>query len=205
MKMMILDDRVSDDLIARRKKLGIDKHDEVWDGVYVMSPLASNPHQEIVVTLSAALFEVVHEPGLGKVFPGANVSDRHADWEHNYRCPDVVVVMAGGAAVDRGTHWQGGPDFLVEVRSPGDDTITKLPFYAAIGVREVLVADRDTREPTLYRLARKKLAPVPPAGANGNAALASEVVPLSFRRAEKKGRAVLEIRRTAGRKKTWAV
>ena len=203
MKMMILDDRVSDGLIARRKALGIDKADEVWDGVYVMSPLASNPHQEIVTTVSAAMFEVVHEPGLGKVYPGANVSDRNEDWEHNYRCPDVVVVLAGGAAVDRGTHWQGGPDFLVEVRSPGDDTLTKLPFYAAIGVRELLVVERDTREPTLYRLARKKLAPVPPPGADGGPA--SAVVPLAFRRAEVNGRPVLEIRRTTGRGKTWKV
>jgi Uma2 family endonuclease len=162
MKMMVLDPGVSADLIARRKRLGIDQYDEVWDGVYVMPPIANNDHQDLVGGLTVALFEVLVLPRLGRVHPGANVSDRDDDWEHNYRIPNVVVVLAGGRAVDRGTHWQGGPDFLIEVLSPGDDTPAKLPFYAELGVREVLVVERDTRRPTLYRLGRTRLAPVRP-------------------------------------------
>ena len=203
MRARILDEYVSNDLIARRKRLGIDKYDEVWDGVYVMSPLPTNDHQRIVWGLSLALSDVVG--GDGTVLPGANVSDRDDDWEHNYRCPDVVVVLTGGVAVDRGTHWQGGPDFLVEVMSPGDDTPAKLPFYAALGVREVLVVERDTRAPTLYRLARRRLAAVKPTDVGDEEYLASEVVPLAFRRAGSKAGPRLEVRRTAGRPKTWRV
>ena len=78
----------------------------------------------------------------------------------------------------------------------------KLPFYAAIGVREVLVVERDTRELQLFRLVRKKLAEVEPDGG----ALVSDVVPLSFRRVEsKKAGPRLEVRRTSGRKKVWLV
>lgn len=196
MRILVLEPRISEGMIAERKRLGIDKYDEVWNGVYVMPPLANNEHQRIVMDCCVILSEVL---GLSAtVLPGANVSDRVDDWKQNYRCPDVVVVLEGGQAIDRDTHWQGGPDFLIEVMSPGDDTLEKLPFYAAIGVREVLVVKRDTRETQLYRLVRKKLVPIEP--------LVSDVVPLTFQRVEsKKTGPRLEVRRTAGRKKTWLV
>ena len=41
---------------------------------------------------------------------------------------------------------------MVEIRSPGDETMEKLPFYARLGVPEVWVVDRDTRQPELYVL-----------------------------------------------------
>ena len=39
----------------------------------------------------------------------------------------------------------GGPDFLVEVQSPHDDTEVKIPFYSELQVRELLIIHRDTR------------------------------------------------------------
>lgn len=49
--------------------------------------------------------------------------------------------------------------------SPGDETYDKFPFYAGLGVPEVWVFDRDTREPELYALgpgpAYARLAPGP--------------------------------------------
>ena len=203
MKMIVRNDRLAADLIRERQRLGIDKADEVWDGVYVMSPLASITHQAIVSTLTAALYEVVTEQQQGQVFPGANVSDRNEDWEQNYRCPDLVVVCHGGRAIDRGTHWQGGPDFLVEVMSPGDNTLAKIPFYASIGVQELLVIDRDSREPSLYRLDKTELRPI--TADPTDTSVASQVVPLRFRRIDNAGRPVLEIARTDGPQKTWTV
>jgi Uma2 family endonuclease len=47
----------------------------------------------------------------------------------------------------------GGPDAVIEIRSPEDDTYDKLPFYASLGVREMVVCDRDTKEPEIFRLA----------------------------------------------------
>ena len=191
-------------IIRQRRRACADRKDEVWNGVYVMPPMANNEHQRMVMGLCAHLGEVLGETAT--VLPGANVSDRGDDWEHNYRCPDVVVVLAGGLAIDRGTHWQGGPDFLVEVMSPGDDTMAKLPFYAQLGVREVLVVERDTRAPALYRLARGRLAPARPADVGGEPYLVSGVVPLAFRRVESKKQGPrLEVRRTAGRRKVWLV
>jgi hypothetical protein len=40
-----------------------------------------------------------------------------------------------------------------KIRSPEDDTYDKRPFYAALEIREVVVVNRDTRKPEIYRLA----------------------------------------------------
>jgi Uma2 family endonuclease len=42
---------------------------------------------------------------------------------------------------------------VIEVRSPGDESYDKLPFFAKLGVREVLIIDRDTKRVDLFRLA----------------------------------------------------
>ena len=49
---------------------------------------------------------------------------------------------------------EGPPTVVIEIRSPDDETLEKLPFYAKLGVPEVWVIDRDSRaveiEPTRY-------------------------------------------------------
>ena len=72
----------------------------------------------------------------------------------NYRIPDLTFVAAGREHI---LHEDGvrseGPDAVIEIRSPHDETYDKLPFFASLGVREVIVIDRDTKRPELYRLA----------------------------------------------------
>ncbi len=203
MTAMILDERMTERLIAERRRLGLDNHDEVWDGVYVMSPSPTNDHQDVVSDFVSLFRKVIPRPS--RVQPGANVSDRAAGWEHSFRVPDVVVVLPGCPAVDHGTHWQGGPDFLVEVRSPGDDTFRKLDFYAGVGVRELLVVDRDGRTPQLFRLGRTRLSRVRPALLDGQPWLISQVLPLAFARGVSKGKPRPLVRRTAGAARTWKV
>jgi len=41
---------------------------------------------------------------------------------------------------------------VVEIRSPGDESFEKLPFYAKLGVPEVWIIDRDTKVPQLHEL-----------------------------------------------------
>lgn len=203
MTALVFDERLTDRLVAERRRLGQDRHDEVWDGVYVMSPAPTNDHQDVVTGLATICKRVGGR--IARVQAGANVSDRQKDWEHSYRVPDVVVVLPGCPAIDHETHWQGGPDFLIEVRSPGDNSLDKLTFYAAIGVREVLVVERDSREPALFRLARKKLTRVKPTDLAGEPWLVSEVLPLAFSRVEPKAGPRLAVRRTAGAARTWRV
>ncbi len=148
--------------------------------------------------LTGLLFSVITLEGRGRVQPGANVSDRRDGWEHNYRAPDVVVVLNDTRAIDCGTHWLGGPDFLVEIQSPGDETDEKLPFYTGLQVREILIVQRDTRELRLYRPDGEKLVPVAPSAFQGGKWLVSEVVPFAFRRRGMRRRPRTEVCRTDG-------
>lgn len=86
----------------------------------------------------------------------------------------------GGAARILENHWCGGPDLLIEVLSEGDRARDKLPFYAAIGTREVLIVDRDPWALELYRLERGRLVPVGVARLPEGPVLASAVVPLTL-------------------------
>lgn len=202
-RMIIQDEDHVQRIIRERQKLGIDKYDEVWDGVYVMPPLANNPHQKLVGFLTPIYHDVVHPDG--QVFPGANVSDRRDHWEKNFRCPDVVVVLPGGLAIDCGTHWLGGPDFLTEIKSPGDDTEEKIPFYSQVKVRELLIIGRDSRALRLLRHNGRELVDVQPTSFKGKPWLVSEVLPLAFRQIVHQGQARTEIRRTDRVAGKWIV
>ena len=149
MTTLILDRGVEAALRAERKASELDKRDEVWDGVYVIMPLANVEHQQISFKLAMALDAVVGN--FGMVFNGVNLSDRVTDWVKNYREPDVAVFLEGNAARNCGVHYAGGPDFLAEILSPNDPARDKLPFYAKIGVREVLIVDREPWGLELYQ------------------------------------------------------
>ena len=154
MATLVLDPRVEDYLRACGRD---DRHDEVWEGVTVMSPLASLGHQGFVTALCGPLLATVGLPGRGQVYAGCNVSDRSEGWTQNYRCPDVAVYLAGNPAIAHESHYQGGPDLAVEVVSPGEDPLAKLDFYAAVNTREVLIVRRDPWELELFRLAGQTL------------------------------------------------
>lgn len=180
MTALIGDPELARRLIAERQATGQDKYDEVWDGVYLMSPMANPEHQDVVTELAAILVEVVRRNGLGRVHAGGNVSDRDDDWTKNYRCPDILVFLKGNPAECREAYWFGGPDFAVEVVSPGDRAYEKLPFYAQVNTREVLIVDRNPWMLTLYRNQNGTMVEVGRSSQESYLELASDVVPLSF-------------------------
>lgn len=204
-EVRILDPEEARAFVRQRQARGVDTYDEVWEGVYVVPPLARLPHQDLVTGLSSIAFTVITLEGRGQAEAGANVSDRRAGWEHNFRDPDVVVVLNGGRAVDCGTHWLGGPDFLAEVQSPGDETDEKIPFYSQIQVQELLIIHRDTRQMRLYRHNGQELVLVEPAEFQGGKWLRSEMLPLAFRRRAFKSGPRTEVQRTDGQPGNWTV
>jgi Uma2 family endonuclease len=181
MATLIQDAELSQKLIAERQRNGLDRWDEVWEGVYVMNPLANDEHQEFVSRLTYILVDVIDLARLGKVRPGVNVSDRETDWEKNYRCPDVVVFLNETKAINHGAFWLGGPDFGVEIASPGDRSREKLEFYAKVGTRELLLLDRKPWSLERYRLDCGRLVNVGTSTPGQPDWLTSEVVPLAFR------------------------
>jgi len=138
-------------LIRERRAMGGDRYDEVWDGVYVMSPLADNEHQELGFDLAVAIKMALSPSEEVRIFPGCNVTDRPRGWKRNYRCPDVAVFLPGNPAKDHKTRWYGGPDFAVEVLSPQDRSREKFDFYAKVGVRELMLVARRPWALELYR------------------------------------------------------
>lgn len=180
-------------ILRHRRACGGDRYDEVWDGVYVMSPLADNEHQEMSTGLAAACRDAPDLPVGARVFAGTNISDREDNWRKNYRCPDVAVFLPGNPARDRDSHWLGGPDFAVEVLSRGDRSRKKFDFYAAVGVRELLLVSRRPWRLELYRRIDGGWTLVGNSEPGSSEVLRSEVLPLSLRLVPAEPRPKIEV------------
>lgn len=197
MAAIVLDRRLEKELIRKRRETGADRHDEVWDGVYVMSPIANNEHQFLGYKLTSAFDQSLDGMVGVLAYPGVNVTDRTDDWTKNYRCPDVALFLPGNPAKDMGTHWYGGPDFAVEIISLRDRSRKKLDFYAKIGVRELLLVDRKPWSLELFRLIDGELKLVGKVVPGSSHSLTSEVLPISLQLLPGDPRPTIEVTQTA--------
>lgn len=204
MAALLLDAGLEKSLREQRRISGADRYDEVWEGVYRMSPSPNNEHQTIVSEFDAIFRMEIGWQGRGDVHPGTNVSDRESNWEQNYRVPDVAVFLKEGRARNCGAFWQGGPDFLVEIVSPYDDTREKIPFYAKIGTREMLIIDRDPWMLELLRLHEEELKSDGRSNVSNQCTLVSQVVPFCFRLVAGVPRPRIEVASTEN-SKTWTI
>ena len=142
---------VPEQMLAERRRLGLDGRDELWDGELHMAPPPGERHQRIGSDLLVALSPVVRRLGLVATYETGLF--RAGD---DYRVPDLVVTRPDQRS-ERGAE---SAELVVELRSPDDETYAKLPFYAALGVREVVVVHPDDRRVELFRLAGDRLLPV---------------------------------------------
>ena len=204
MAILVNDPWLEERLKVEREESGADRYDEVWEGIYMMTPMPNIEHQNIVIRLASILQDVVGWSALGEVFSGVNLSDRVSDWEHDYRVPDVAVFLREGSAENCGTHWRGAADFLVEITSPDDRTREKMHFYERLGVRELLLVDRQPWTLELYRLAQDRLEKVGQSNLDAPDVLASEGVPLQFRLVPGEPRPQIEVTHADSRRH-WLV
>jgi Uma2 family endonuclease len=198
MVALINDPYLQRQLMRRRHAWGVDRYDEVWDGVYIMNAMPNNQHQDLVMRLASICQYLIFDAGLGRVHPGCNVTDRPIKWRQNYRCPDVAVFLSGTKAVDKGSHWFGGPDFAIEIVSPQDRSREKLDFYAKVNTHELLIVDRDPWSLELYRLAEGALALVGRSTLEQPELLKTEVTPLTWRLIPGEDRPMIEVIDTSG-------
>lgn len=180
MPILLTDPEREEELRAERSSSDGDKWNEVWNGVLVMPTMPNDEHQAIQNRIQCAFTSLFETDDEGKVRGGVNVTDRHPDWKENFRGPDVVVYLPGNPAVNYGTHWLGGPDFLVEIISPGDMACDKLEFYAEVKTREALIVDRDPWRLELYRLKDGVLELAGSSDTEKSDILASGVLPFTF-------------------------
>lgn len=120
-----------DDWLWRRWQLGQDKRDEIWNGVYHVSPLEHMRNGLIAMELAALLQPQARDRGLRATGP-FNLGE-----PDNYRCPDLGVIRCD----QRPQVWNRTAALVVEILSPDDESWDKLPHYAGYGVDEVWMVD----------------------------------------------------------------
>jgi Uma2 family endonuclease len=128
-------------LIERRRVLGQDHLDEVWNGEYHMAPAPTKAHAYVDDELATFLHGYARRAGLFGSGP------------FNLGAPEDYRVPDRGLHRDRsdGT-WASTAAMVVESVSPGDETFDKFGFYAHHGVEEILGADPETRTIRLWAL-----------------------------------------------------
>jgi Uma2 family endonuclease len=124
----------------------------MWEGVLHMAPSPNRDHQDIEGSLESWLRQHWAEPNGCRVYHQINVSEP-GTWPNNYRIPDLVLLTPARFEIDCNEYFDGGPDVVVEIHSPGDEAYDKLEFYAKLNVLEVWIIDRDTKRPEILELA----------------------------------------------------
>ncbi|WP_435010014.1 Uma2 family endonuclease [Tundrisphaera lichenicola] len=191
-------------LKARAERSPSAFRDEVWDGIYVMSPLANIEHQIIGQKLWMVFEETLPFAGGGLAINGFDLSDRVEGWKANDREPDVGVYLAGNPARNCDTHFCGGPNLAVEILSPNDLARRKLDFYAKVNTKELLIVDRQPWALELYRLIDGFLILIGASTPQNSTLLTSQALPLTFRLVPGESRPTIEIVRADGGQ-TWRI
>ncbi len=137
---------VPQDILDHRKMTGADRFDEMWEGVLHMGPMASPEHQSLEGAIETWLRMRWARRRKARVYHNINLATP-GGWPKNYRVPDLSIFLPQTRAVLIDQRFEGPPEVVVEIRSPDDESLEKLGFYAALGVPEVWIIDRDTKVP----------------------------------------------------------
>jgi Uma2 family endonuclease len=168
---------VPEHILEWRRRTGADQYDEMWEGVLHMAPSPNRNHQDFELALAMWLRLNWAKPYGCRVYTRINVSEP-GTWPDNYRVPDIVLLRPERFQIDRNEYFDGGPDAVIEIRSPDDKTYEKFGFYAKANVREIWVIDRDTRKAELFELVRSDFCTREP---NADGWLQSIVAPVELR------------------------
>jgi Uma2 family endonuclease len=128
--------------LARRRALGQDSFDEVWEGDYHVVPAPHSWHGQVDSELAALLRPPAKSAGL------FITSQFNLGTQDDYRVPDGGYHRTGPSGV-----WIATAAIVVEVVSPDDETWAKFDFYARHHVEEICVADPLARQVRWFVLA----------------------------------------------------
>ncbi len=123
-----------EDWLARRRALGQDRFDEVWEGEYHVAPAPSGKHGRVDDRLGRILGPLADRAGLQGT-TACNIGG-----PGDYRVPDRAWFRTGGLDV-----WNPTAAIVAEIVSPGDESRRKFDFYHHAGIEEVLIVDPDAR------------------------------------------------------------
>lgn len=118
-------------MLERRRRLGLDRRDEMWEGVLHMNPAPHGRRHRVQQQLARLLEPPALAAGLIAAIGDFNLGD-----DTDYRVPDGALHRPGPDEMYYPT-----AALVLEIVSPGDESWQKLPFYAAHGVDELLIVD----------------------------------------------------------------
>jgi Uma2 family endonuclease len=144
-----------DELLERRRRSGIDRLDEIWEGVLHMVPAPSFGHARVAHRLAVALDGPAQAAGLVPAMHEFNLGASIDD----FRVPDGGLLRQEADGT-----WLPTAALVVEIVSPDDETWQKLPFYAAHEVDEVLIVDPKERKVHWLALSDGEYRPVERSG-----------------------------------------
>ena len=130
--------------MEERARLGHDRFDEMWEGVLHMVPPPGGHHQERNGQLVVLLHPLAAARGLRIA---QEIGVFHPSRTDSYRVPDLSIYSAEVLS-DRGV--EGRAELVIELRSPGDESWEKMPFFAECAIPEVLIIE--PAEAALLRL-----------------------------------------------------
>jgi Uma2 family endonuclease len=156
-KTLILDPATAglEELLQRRRRFGLDRLDEIWEGVYHMVPAPSHKHAAIAQQLAELLGPPARAAGLEPTMHQFNLGDAEAD----YRVPDGGLHRPDAAEM-----WHPTAALALEIVSPNDESWEKLPFYAAHHVDEVLIVDPEQQSVNWLALRGTEYEPIDASG-----------------------------------------
>ena len=128
-----------EDWLARRRALGQDLYDEVWEGEYHVAPAPRRRHARVQAALLETLGPLARRAGLEVTGP-CNIGR-----PDDYRVPDLACFREPGDLA-----WNPTAAIVAEVVSPGDESRLKSDFYLRAGVEEVLIVDPGARTAEWY-------------------------------------------------------
>jgi Uma2 family endonuclease len=133
MRTLVLDPPTAglDPVLERRRRSGLDRLDEIWEGVLHMVPAPNFAHGDLESQLHAILRPLAQQAGLSMIG-----QSNLGEGEHDFRVPDSALHLPGASGT-----WHSTAPLVIEIVSPNDESWEKLPFYAAHEVDEVLIVD----------------------------------------------------------------
>jgi Uma2 family endonuclease len=156
-----------DALIERRRRSGVDRFDEMWEGVLHMPPAPSGEHSSVEWQLANLLGPLAGQAGLH-----AGGQFNLGEGERDYRVPDGGLHREHPRGV-----WHATAALAIEIVSPNDESWDKLGFYAAHDVDEVLIVDPATHKVDWLALVGDEYRPIEQSGLIdlGPSALAEQI------------------------------
>lgn len=142
---------VPPEILAWRKRTGAHQRDEMWDGVLHMPPEPNRHHQDLEGSMETFLRTRWARPRRCKVYHRINLA-LPGRWPDDFRIPDLVLLTPERFFIDKNEYFEGAPAVVVEIYSPGDEAYEKLEFFARLGVPEVWIVHRDTKEAEIHAL-----------------------------------------------------